>query len=133
MATGIFTRKIRANVENREKCVVRKCAKEIKVGNVSRQIAEKKIAKKCGDMKKTYKKYGDCASKIKPMNKTKKRTGAKFVKDFKEWIKNLTKKCDPEKEVEKFNKCSRKIYKESGYGKASIDLVDCRMKTCPIV
>ena len=130
MASDIFTRKIRANTKNREKCGMRKCAKEVKVHNELNLVVKKEVAKKCGNIDKTHKKYGDCASKMKPMNKTKKRTGVEFVKDYKEWLKKLTKKCDPEKEFEKSNKCSGKIYKESGYGKALIDLVDCKVKKC---
>jgi hypothetical protein len=128
MATGVFTRKQIANAEKRKKCGISKCPKEVKVLNVSRRIAEKEVAKKCD--KAACKNFYPCVSKMKPVNLTKKRTKAQFKKVYKDLQNKITKDCDPEKECQKSQKCSRKIYKESGFSKALIDLFDCKMKKC---
>ena len=130
MVSDTVTRKLWANAKKRHKCTIRKCPEEVKAKEELKPVFEKEIAKKCGNIDKTHKKYGDCVSKMKPMNKTKKRTGAEFVKDYKEWLKKLTKKCDPEKEFEKSMKCSEKISKRTGYVKAFSDLIDCKFEKC---
>ena len=128
MATGVFTRKQIANAEKRKKCGISKCPKQVKARNVSRRIAEKEVAKKC-DQQACDKIY-PCVSKMKPFNLTKKRTNAQFKKDYKDFQNKIIKDCDPEKECQKSQKCSRKIYKESGFSKALIDLFDCKMEKC---
>ena len=110
-----------------------KCAKEVKVHNELKPAAQKEVAKKCDQ--KACLKYYDCATSksLNPFNLTKKRRKGQFEKDYKRFQKELIKKCDPKKECEKSQKCSRKIYRESGYEKALVNLLDCKMEKCPLV
>lgn len=126
----LFTKKDRAIAIKRRKCATRKCSKEVKAREELDPVFEKEVAKKC-DKKPCLKYYACAASKeLKPMNLTKKRTKCEFVKDFKEWQKELKKKCGSEKECEKSKKCSQKISKRIGYEKAFLDLVECKLEKC---
>jgi hypothetical protein len=109
-----------------KKCGMSKCRKEIKARNKSRRIAEKQVSKKCD--KKACEKFYPCVSKMNPLNLTK-----KFKNDYKGLQNELIKKCDPEKVCDKSQKCSRKIYKKTGFSKALIDLIDCKIEKCPLV
>ena len=129
MASDTVTRKLWANAKKRHKCTIRKCPEEVKAKEELKPVFEKEIAKKCN--KKPCLKYYSCAAaKIKPMNLTKKRTKGEFVKDFKEWQKELKKKCGSGKECKKSQKCSQKIFKESGFEKVLSDLIDCKFEKC---
>ena len=128
MASDTVTRKLWANVKKRQKCGIRKCPEEVKKHNTLKLIAKKEVAKKCDQT--PCRKYYACSSKMKRMNLTEKRTKGEFMKDFEDWQKELKKKCGSAKECEKSMKCSRKIYKKSGYIKALSDLIDCKLEKC---
>jgi len=136
MASDTVTRKLWANAmkqaKRRQKCAMSKCRKEVKIFKELNPV-KKEVIKKC-DQTECSKYYACAASKeLKPMNLTKKRTKGEFIKDFKDWQKQLKKKCGSAKECEKSQKCSRKIYKERGYTKAFSDLIDCKMEKCQLV
>jgi predicted ATP-binding protein involved in virulence len=128
--TKLFTRKERAKMKKRQKCAMSKCPDELKEMKDLEPIVNKETAKKCNE--KPCLKYYSCAAskELKPMNITKKRSKGDFVKDFKDWQKELKKKCGSGKECEKSMKCSQKISKRTGYAKAFLDLIECKLEKC---